>query len=248
MPESTSRDTRGLFGRRRRRARLHRAVRVLIGVVVLAVVATGAWLVAFSSVLAADEVKVTGTDQLTSDQVVSAADVPLGRPLARIDLDAIEERVRTLPAVESVDVSRSWPGTVAISVTERTAVAWIESQGQVKGVDKFGADFRTFDAPPPLTEIRVETTDPRDRQQSLEGLGSVVATLRDQAPDLLAQIAYGEAQSQDSVTFHLLDGRSVRWGSSEDSERKLEVITALLASVQASEYDVSAPEQPTTRA
>ncbi|WP_229053592.1 cell division protein FtsQ/DivIB [Aeromicrobium sp. Leaf350] len=240
-------DTRGLFGRSRRQARLHRAVRVLIVLVVLLVLGAGAWVVAFSSLLAADEVEVTGTEQLSEAEVEAAADVPLGRPLARLDLDAIEERVRTLTMVESAEVSRSWPGTVTIRVTERTAVAWIEAQGEIRGVDRFGADFRSFDEPPQLTEIRIETNDPRDRQQSLEGLGSVVSTLREKAPDLLAQVAYGEAESQDSVTLHLLDGRSVRWGSSEDSERKLEVITALLASVQATEYDVSAPEQPTTR-
>lgn len=240
-------DTRRLFGRRRRAARMHTAVRVLIAVVVLAVVLGGAWVVTFSSLLAADDVTVTGTDQLTKAEVEAAADVPLGRPLARIDLDAIEERVRTLPLVESVEASRSWPGTVQLRVTERTAVAWIEIDGEIRGVDRFGSDFRSFPEAPQLTEIRVDTTDPRDRQQSFEGLGAVVATLRSSAPDLLAAIAYGEAETQDSLTFQLTDGRSIRWGSAEDSKRKIEVISALLGSVEASEYDVSAPEQPTTR-
>ena len=181
-------DTRRLFGRRRRAARMHTAVRVLIAVVVLAVVLGGAWVVTFSSLLAADDVKVTGTDQLTTAEVKAAADVPLGRPLARIDLDAIEERVRTLPLVESVEASRSWPGTVQLRVTERTAVAWIEIDGEIRGVDRFGSDFRSFPEPPQLTEIRVDTNDPRDRQQSFEGLGAVVATLRSSAPDLLGAI------------------------------------------------------------
>ena len=222
-------------------------MRVLIVAAVLLLVLGGAWVVAFSSLLAADDVEVTGTDQLTKTEVEAAADVPLGRPLARIDLDAIEQRVRTLPLVESVEASRSWPGTVRLRVTERTAVAWIEIDGEIRGVDRFGSDFRRFDAPPPLTEIRVDTNDPRDRQQSFEGLGAVVATLAASAPDLLAAVEYGEAETQDSLTFQLADGRSVRWGSAEDSERKIEVATALLASVEASEYDVSAPEQPTTR-
>lgn len=222
-------------------------MRVLIAVVVLVVVLGGAWVVAFSSLLAADAVEVTGTDQLTKAEVEAAAGVPLGRPLARIDLDAIEERVRALPLVESVEASRSWPGTVQLRVTERTAVAWIEIDGEIRGVDRFGSDFRSFDEPPALTEIRIDTNDPRDRQQSFEGLGAVVATLRSSAPDLLAAVEYGEAETQDSLTFQLADGRSIRWGSAEDTPRKIEVVSALLGTVQASEYDVSAPEQPTTR-
>lgn len=222
-------------------------MRVLIAVVVLVVVLGGAWVVAFSSLLAADAVEVTGTDQLTKAEVEAAAEVPLGRPLARIDLDAIEERVRALPLVESVEASRSWPGTVQLRVTERTAVAWIEIDGEIRGVDRFGSDFRSFDEPPALTEIRIDTNDPRDRQQSFEGLGAVVATLRSSAPDLLAAVEYGEAETQDSLTFQLADGRSIRWGSAEDTPRKIEVVSALLGTVQASEYDVSAPEQPTTR-
>ncbi|MEG9225607.1 cell division protein FtsQ/DivIB [Aeromicrobium sp. Sec7.5] len=240
-------DTRRLFGRRRRAARLHSAARVLIAVAVLLLVLGGAWVVTFSSLLAADGVEVTGTDQLTKTEVEAAAAVPIGRPLARIDLDAVEERVRALPLVESVEASRSWPGTVQLRITERTAVAWIEIDGEFRGVDRFGSDFRRFDAPPDLTEIRVDTNDPRDRQQSFEGLGAVVDVLRSSAPDLLAAIEYGEAETQDSLMFQLTDGRSVRWGSAEDSERKIEVVSALLRTVQASEYDVSAPEQPTTR-
>ncbi len=241
-------DTRRLFGLRRRAERRHTAVRVLLGLLALAVVGAGGWLVAFSPVLAVDTVKVTGTDQLTPTDVETVAAVPLGTPLARLDLDAIETRVRTLTQVEQVEASRSWPGTVTLRVVERTAVAWIAVDGQVRGIDRFGVDFRAFDEVPPLTEIRVDTDDPRDRQQSLEGLGAVVATLRSSAPDLLRGIAYGEAQTQDSLTFQLADGRSVRWGSAQDTERKIEVLTALIGSVDAAEYDVSAPEQPTTRA
>ena len=240
-------ETRRLFGRRRRAARRHTVVRVLLASAVVAVLLAGAWVVAFSSLLAADDVEITGTDQLTKTEVEATADVPIGRPLARIDLDAIEERVRSLPLVESVEASRSWPGTVRLRVTERTAVAWAEIDGEIRGIDRFGASFRRFDEPPALTEIRVDTRDPRDRQHAFEGLGAVVATLSSSAPDLLAAIAYGEAQTQDSLTFELADGRSIRWGSAEDSARKIEVVSALLGSVDAAEYDVSAPEQPTTR-
>lgn len=237
-----------LFAQRRRTRRRRIIVRVLVGLLVVAVLGGGTYVVAFSDVLAARSVSVAGTSSLTETEVEAAADVPLGTPLARLDLDEIEERVRTLPRVESVEASRSWPRSVAIRVVERTAVAWIDVGGQVRGVDRFGADFRSYDEPPALTEIRVATTDARRRQQALEGLGSVLAVMRTEDPAMVDRIAFGTAESQDSLTFVLTDGRTVRWGNFEKTEEKLAVLTALLSSVDASQYDVSAPEQPTTQA
>ena len=42
------------------------------------------------------------------------------------------------------------------------------------------------------------------------------------------------------------DGRQVKWGSADESDRKVEVL-AILLKENASVYDVSVPEQPTTR-
>ena len=50
----------------------------------------------------------------------------------------------------------------------------------------------------------------------------------------------------DSITLTLADGRSVRWGSADESQRKVQVL-AILLKQKASVYDVSGPEQPTTR-
>ena len=49
--------------------------------------------------------------------------MPPGTPLARVDTDAVAARVGALPPVASVEVSRSWPGTLVIDVTERSPVA-----------------------------------------------------------------------------------------------------------------------------
>lgn len=235
------------FTQRRRGQRRRSVVRVLVGLLVVALLAGGVYVVAFSDLLAARSVEVEGLSTLTKTEVEAAAAVPLGTPLARLDLEAVESRVRSLPRVESVEASRSWPRTVSLRVVERTAVAWISIGGQVRGVDRFGADFRSFDEPPPLTEIRVATTDPRRRQQSLEGLGSVLSIMRTENQALVDRIAFGTAESQDSLTFQLTDGRTVRWGNFEKTKEKIAVLTALLASVDASQYDVSAPEQPTTK-
>ena len=133
-------------------------MRPLIGallVVVLLVV--GAYVVWFSPFLAAEKVSVAGTDVLAPVEVREAAAVPIGRPLARVDLDAIRGRVGAMPEVKSVRVTRAWPHGVAITVTERVAVAVVPRGRGFRGLAPDGVLFRSYDARPPgLPVIRDE--------------------------------------------------------------------------------------------
>ena len=52
--------------------------------------------------------------------------------------------------------------------------------------------------------------------------------------------------SKDSVQLVLGKNRTVTWGSAAKGEQKLTVLRSLLK-IKARGYDVSAPEQPTTR-
>ncbi len=54
------------------------------------------------------------------------------------------------------------------------------------------------------------------------------------------------ASTKDSIILDLTKGRTVTWGSAGNAERKLTVLNSLLQ-ISAKEYDVSAPDQPTTR-
>jgi cell division protein FtsQ len=46
------------------------------------------------------------------------------------------------------------------------------------------------------------------------------------------------------VTLGLTDGRTIRWGSADDSARKAQVLAALM-SQPGKVYDVSSPDLPT---
>ena len=118
--EPSTLTTRKRFLRRRRARRWLVWRRLLLALLLVGAVVGAVWLVLFSSVLAAAGTEVTGTDALREELVVETAEVPLGVPLARVDLGAIEARVEGLAAVKSVEVSRGWPDQVRIEVTERT--------------------------------------------------------------------------------------------------------------------------------
>ena len=63
---------------------------------------------------------------------------------------------------------------------------------------------------------------------------------------LISQTKRLTARSMDSVTLRLKDKSSVVWGNSAESDRKVEVLEAMLVHIKAKQYDVSVPEQPTT--
>ncbi len=233
--------TRKKFLRRRRARRGLVWRRLLVGLVGVGAVAGAAWLVLFSSVLAAAGTEVTGTEALGEELVVETAQVPLGVPLARLDLDAIEARVEGLAAVESVEVSRGWPDQVHIDVTERTPVAAVLWEGRWRGLDESGVLFRDYDRRPvalPVVQMRASTP-----VEALAEGAAVVSTLPDR---LLARVEAFDVRSIDDITFRLKGGAVVVWGSAELSEAKVEVLEILLEQ-EARRYDVSAPGRPTTR-
>jgi cell division protein FtsQ len=223
------------------RRRSGRRLLVVLSVVV-ALVGFGSWVVFLSSWLAADKVAVAGTTaSLSRTDVESAAHVPLGTPLIRVDLSRIRTAVAALPAVKTVAVRRVWPHTVAITITERQPVACRYHDGAWQLLDLQGVAFRTAAARPPgLPVLAVDASSP---DHLLAQTAEVAAAL---PTGLASQTRRITATTMDSIELHLKRGEVVRWGSAADSERKVEVLTALMVNGKAAQYDVSVPSQPTT--
>ncbi len=235
------------FAARRRNVLLRRWRRT--GVIVLGVLAVGAlvWIVWFSTLLAVRTVAVDGETTLRQSQILAAAEVPMGHPLARVDTVAIETRVASMSRIQGVSVSRSWPHTIRIRVLERKPIAYATIDGQVRAVDRFGIDFRTYASPPKgLLELRVSVGDARQRQQTLAAVAAVVNLIDTKDHGLRKQVQTIAASSRDSIVLDLTKGRTVTWGSGANLTRKLSVLKSLLG-INARVYDVSAPDQPTTR-
>ncbi len=234
-------DITGSLRRRRRVRTIRLALRGLIVTAVAVALATLAWLVGFSPVLAATTVEVRGTSLLTADAVVQAAAVPLGTPLVRLDTAPVTKRVSALAPVASVDVSRRWPHSVVITVAERKPAYILRgADNSMTLVDSTGAAyFTTVTVPGGLLVARVSTPDTR----MLRDVATVISAL---PPSVVQATTEVTADSVDHIVIHLDGGRLLVWGSAEQSDVKAQVAAALLVT-QASVYDVSAPSHPATR-
>lgn len=238
--ERTIRLARRRFARRQWARRWLAWRRVALAVLLLGAAGALVWLVFFSSVLAISGVRVAGTAVLDPRTVRHTAQVPVGTPLATVNLDAIAARVEGLAPVKSVDVSREWPDKVRILVRERQAVAVVERDGRLRGVDEDGVLFRDYLSPPDLPVIRMSAATHAD---ALAEAARVAASL---PADLSARVDYVEVRTVDAISLRLHNGRTVLWGSADGSADKAKVLAVLLPQ-KASLYDVSVPGQPVIR-
>lgn len=240
MTATQVRDATGRIDLRRRQLRKRRWLLIAIATAVAALVGSLGWLVLGSDVLGVKAVEVQGSTLVGDDRVRELAAVPPGAPLATLDLDAIAARVAGLPSVERVAVSRQWPNTVDIAITERTALFALETPGGYWLADASGVIFDSAIKPPKgLVVARVPSGDPR----LIRDLGTVTAAL---PPALRAKVKLATAETADDITLTLTDSSKVVWGGAEQSELKAQVLAALMKT-QARVYDVSAPSNPTTR-
>lgn len=194
----------------------------------------------FTGLLGVRSVQVSGTKDMNPQQVQDVALVSLGSPMLTIDLAAIRDRVAALPRVASVDVSRSWPSTVRVSVVERTPVGVVKMPGAVHLIDGTGKDYAVSPTVPPgLPELQLTKPGQDDplTMAVVQVLAAVPAKVR-------AEVLSVSAKSPNAVVLALSAGREVRWGGVAQSPRKADVLTTLMTQ-QGKVYDVSSPQLPT---
>ena len=229
------------FRRRRNAGRWRKLRLVLLALFVVFVAAASVWVVFFSSFVTARTVDVTGTTTLGTGRVERAADVPTGTPLARVDLGAIKARVEGISSVRSAEVSRSWPHTVHIDVTERTPIAVINEGKGLQALDDQGVLFGHYASRPKRMPLVIAPPDTAE-EALVEG-GRVIGSL---PASIASRVDTVEISSVDKIQLVLGNGRRVLWGSSEDSGQKAEVLAVLLRR-PGQQIDISVPGRPTTR-
>ena len=226
---------------RKRRSRRRMALAFIVMMLVLALLGGSLWTMYFSTVLVTERVNVVGTFELTAAQVSLAAQVPLGVPLARQDLEAIAQRTSTLPAIETASVIRDWPSTITVAIVERRPVLGVQQPEGYVLVDKSGVAYQTRQVLPPKVVLAV--VNPGDRSLLTE-MATVAAALPNK---LRSSVDRMTASNRDSIALVLDSGHTVSWGNSSDSELKAQIVNALLKREPKSSINVSSPHNPAVR-
>jgi len=224
--------------RRRRRV----AAAVLAALVGVVAVGLGGRALLYDADLAdVEAVTVTGLHIVAAPDVVAAAGVPPGVPLAAVDLAAVEQRVERIPAVADALVERDWPHTLTVAVVERVPVAVADTPQGPRLVDRTGLGYAPVPARTVLPRLVLPRVDPAD--PATRAALDVLAGLPD---GLRKQVRTIEVEPPRYVSLHLTRDREVRWGPPERVAEKAAVLGPLL-SQSGRVYDVASPELPTIR-
>ncbi|MPZ85759.1 MAG: FtsQ-type POTRA domain-containing protein [Actinophytocola sp.] len=223
-------------GPSRRRYLARRWIALLIVLSVLGLT----YVIVFTSLFGVRTVEVLGVEDIKPDAVREAAAIEPDTPMVQLDTDEVARRVAELPRVFEVSVSRSFPSTVEIHVTERSPVAVRPDTDGVHLVDRTGADYATVQARPPgLPVLKVVAVAPDD--PSTHAAVTVLGALPDPLREKVVEISAG---TPGDVRLRLAGGKTVKWGDAEDNTRKAAVLAPLLTR-SGKTYDVATPEFPT---
>jgi len=209
---------------------------------VAAVVVVVIGLVLVSQLLTVKKVQVDGAVNQDSASVQDASGIDDGDRMAGVDTGSAASAVSTLPWVDTVTVSRSWPSTVKITVTEHTAVGVLDDGGTPVVVDSEGRQFLRDAQPEGATPMRVSSTD----QDAVTAAAEVLLALDHMDPGFRAGVTEIDAPASDSVSLKFGDDREVFWGTSDRADEKAEA-TRIVLTREGARWNVSNPAQPSVR-
>jgi cell division protein FtsQ len=194
----------------------------------------------FTPMIGVRSVDVSGVEELSADEVREVAAIERGTPLVRLDVEGIAARVRELPRVSSVEVQRSFPGSVLLQVTERTPVGYVKAADGAHLVDVTGKDYAVLaEAPAGMPELVLENPGQDDPATI-----AVVGVLTGLPEQLRPEVISATAKTGGDVRLTLALGREVRWGDLTETPRKGAVLMVLLTR-EGKVFDVSSPQLPT---
>ncbi|MDO5511221.1 cell division protein FtsQ/DivIB [Corynebacterium sp.] len=216
-----------------------RKVFTVIGAVLATLLIAAGVLWAFP-VLRVSSFEISGNLNSPDEYVVEATGVREGDNLVRVDAGQAARGVVDLPWVRSATVSRQWPSTLAVEVTEREVLMFSSEDDGEHLIDTEGRPF-VIDVPP---EGAVEVTGAqRQDAQTLAGVADALTALSDPVRALVASV---DVPGEYELELRLHDGRTIFWGASEENHDKaLAVQTAVQR--EGGHWNVSNPSMVTVR-
>jgi cell division protein FtsQ len=217
--------------RDRSRRRLRR-LRWVLGVA-LSLVALVA--LTFTPLLDVDRVEVDGAGETPESAIVESSRIDPGDPMVTLNLAAAEERIAELPWIADADVSRDWPGTVRIAVTERTpvAVAVLQQEGLVAVVDADGRVLTVTESPLQglvrIVGLSVSVGEGEELPGEAADALRVAAAGAEHMPDLLESVTMdlvGVLHDDESGA-----GARVTFGSADEIDEKFVALSAIVSEV-----------------
>jgi cell division protein FtsQ len=226
------------------------------GIVTLTVMgmAVGAWAVASSPVFDIREVRVKGNQHLSESEVERLAGIGSDANLLTLPARRVARSLARNPWVLWVDVGRSFPSTVVLTIEERSPVAWVRQPDGVAVVAGDGMVLsRRVGAPkPPRGLVAIgRSHDPLRPGARLTGLEGQLAVAASLPPDLRGKAIRASLKGGE-ILLELADGTEVLYGQPGSLPQKNAALAKVLRwarnqGAQLAYVDLRVPGNPAVR-
>ncbi|UCG38086.1 MAG: FtsQ-type POTRA domain-containing protein [bacterium] len=179
--------------------------------------------------LAVRNILVEGCRDISPEQVKALCGVSVGMPLLRVDLNTVRMKVAGHPQVLDAAVVRELPGTLRITIRERTPVAAVMGRGFVL-VDAEGVVLSRRSVYPEGYPLITGVSPPmRDGEVAVDALGALHVLMEISGSGLLGSDSISEARVEGrSVLVSLMGGGTLLVMDATDVHAQLARLSAVI--------------------
>ncbi len=181
---------------------------------------------------------VRGNRHITSEEIVRASGLGSGGPLARLPVHKAKESLETIPWVKKADITRIYPHTVRITITERVPIAALRMGERYLVIGEGGVIVMETSGTAPsyliVNGVSVTEDSPGGRIQG----GKVVAALAALhaagiGPERFSSVDFSDPTD---VVLHSSAGTEILLGPLERVPERMEELLALLPTLDLEDY------------
>ena len=189
----------------------------------------------FTLPLPIGQIQVTGTNQLSSEDVVAIGDLGYPVNILRVRTGALEERLQKDMRVDTAHVSYALPLTLQVDVKERTAVVAVPSQFGFVALDRQGMVIASSPTIPDTTVpiisgVRLGNSLLGDTVES-EGIRGAITYMMGFPEDKRKQIGEINVGDAEHIIAYTVDGLPIHIGDRSDLEEKAKITTDMIQDV-----------------
>ncbi|WP_411844000.1 cell division protein FtsQ/DivIB [Salinicoccus sp. HZC-1] len=159
----------------------------------------------FSSASSVKEISIAGNSLISDEEIADRLQFADGDKMFSIDISRAEENISLLPAVEDVEVKRSWWNGVDVNISEYRALGYVTNESSYYPVLENARVLRGYPAAPKAAPIL--------HYFEGEEFDAIVSSLSEIEPSILDGISeiYYRPSEQSSTRIHMFmnDGQEI---------------------------------------
>jgi cell division protein FtsQ len=174
---------------------------------------------------------VQGNQIVDQGRIKSVSDIAPGENIFKVDLKEAAEKLKLIPMIKDVQVTRSLPSTVVIVVEERkpagilpTGEGFIEVDGEGVYLQKANACVPGL---PVVTGINFNLPSPGDVINDVR-LHEALAVITGLSGETVAGLSEVHIDEDRQIKLYTIEGIECRFGLAEDIQEKGNIFTELL--------------------